>query len=311
MPVLPKALLAGLIDDAAVFPPGSADLDVAVARHRGHRRAWYAEVIGPLLLPPASVAAAIDLAGLADLAGVDGAGRDLAADDQNSGTDRPGPSPSDGSALGIGIAARPDTPIEQIEAAAHLAAADSRVALLAVEHAWFEGWERLDVPAPAIVVELPRGTEQALPITEIAIAIAESPQRNYAAKFRTGATQTWAWPSESELARTIQAAVAMEVPLKLTGGLHHALRGRYGDQENHGLLNVLATFAAARKGRPVPTLRALLALREPGPLLEQLAGLSVAEQKQLRADFPSYGCCDVGEPIGELAELGALEGDPA
>ena len=44
-------LLRGLIDDAAVFPPGNAPLPDAVAAHRMHRSAWYAEMIGPLLVP--------------------------------------------------------------------------------------------------------------------------------------------------------------------------------------------------------------------------------------------------------------------
>ena len=49
------ALLAGLIDDAAVFPPGNAPLPVAVGRHRVHRRAPYAALVGPLLVPAAEV----------------------------------------------------------------------------------------------------------------------------------------------------------------------------------------------------------------------------------------------------------------
>src|SRR5690349_11236327 len=44
-------LLWRLVDDAAVFPPGNASLVQAVAGHREHRRAWYAELVGVLLLP--------------------------------------------------------------------------------------------------------------------------------------------------------------------------------------------------------------------------------------------------------------------
>ncbi|HNQ07315.1 MAG TPA: hypothetical protein PKH97_09040, partial [Tetrasphaera sp.] len=61
MPVLPRALFADLFDDAAVFPPGNSPLDAAVAGHRRLRRSPYADLVGPLLLPPASVAAAADL----------------------------------------------------------------------------------------------------------------------------------------------------------------------------------------------------------------------------------------------------------
>lgn len=58
-------LFAGLVDDAAVFPPGSAALSDAVIAHRRHRTAWYADLVGPLLLPASAVAAG-ELSGLVD-----------------------------------------------------------------------------------------------------------------------------------------------------------------------------------------------------------------------------------------------------
>jgi hypothetical protein len=45
------AVVAGLCDDAAVFPPGRAALPDAVRAHRGHAGAWYAALVGPLVLP--------------------------------------------------------------------------------------------------------------------------------------------------------------------------------------------------------------------------------------------------------------------
>lgn len=45
------ALLRGLVDDAAVFPPGNAALEDAVPAHRGHRASWYSDLVGPLLIP--------------------------------------------------------------------------------------------------------------------------------------------------------------------------------------------------------------------------------------------------------------------
>src|SRR5689334_3493798 len=52
------AAFVGLLDDAAVFPPGNAPLPDAVAAHREYRAAWYAPMVGPLLLPPEDVDAA-------------------------------------------------------------------------------------------------------------------------------------------------------------------------------------------------------------------------------------------------------------
>ncbi|HEX2144903.1 MAG TPA: hypothetical protein VHG10_10385 [Glycomyces sp.] len=45
------AMLRGLIDDAALFPPGNAPIEAAVPAHRGHRQSWYEAMIGPLLVP--------------------------------------------------------------------------------------------------------------------------------------------------------------------------------------------------------------------------------------------------------------------
>ncbi|GAB3221807.1 hypothetical protein GCM10027447_07970 [Glycomyces halotolerans] len=48
-------MMQGLVDDAAVFPPGNASLEEAVPAHRGHRASWYADMVGPLLVPATSL----------------------------------------------------------------------------------------------------------------------------------------------------------------------------------------------------------------------------------------------------------------
>ncbi|MCC3765535.1 hypothetical protein K3N28_20955 [Glycomyces sp. TRM65418] len=45
------AMLRGLIDDAALFPPGSAPMEAAVPAHRGYRQSWFEALVGPLLVP--------------------------------------------------------------------------------------------------------------------------------------------------------------------------------------------------------------------------------------------------------------------
>ena len=46
------------MDDAAVFPPGSATVAAAGAGHRVHRGGWYSGLVGRLLLPASSLAEA-------------------------------------------------------------------------------------------------------------------------------------------------------------------------------------------------------------------------------------------------------------
>lgn len=46
----PRALFRGLFDDAAMFPPGNASAEAALAGHLRLRRSWFAGLVGPLLV---------------------------------------------------------------------------------------------------------------------------------------------------------------------------------------------------------------------------------------------------------------------
>ena len=50
-------LFKGLLDDAAVFPPGLMPLPEAVAAHERHLASPYADIIGPLVLAAPALAA--------------------------------------------------------------------------------------------------------------------------------------------------------------------------------------------------------------------------------------------------------------
>ena len=51
VPVARRRLFAGLVDDAALFPPGNAPMAEALAEHARHRSASYAGLVGPFLCP--------------------------------------------------------------------------------------------------------------------------------------------------------------------------------------------------------------------------------------------------------------------
>ncbi|MFC4336120.1 hypothetical protein [Salininema proteolyticum] len=53
--VIPRAF-HGLVDDAAVFPPGNAALPDALENHHRYRESWYSDLVGPLLLPASRLA---------------------------------------------------------------------------------------------------------------------------------------------------------------------------------------------------------------------------------------------------------------
>jgi len=277
------ALFAALIDDAAVFPPGLAPLPDAVRAHRLHRASGYAALIGPLLVPASSAA---DVLGLLP----------------------PGTDP-----LRVGLIARPGTPLHTVTDAAHLLYENRRVEVAAVELGWTPEWRDLnllgltgDVP---LVLEVPRGQDQKRALDDIAAEAGEGAR--VVAKFRTGATPAWDWPAEQELAAFLVGAAERALPLKLTGGLHHTVRGthtlRGQREEQHGLLNVLVGVAVATAGASPDRVAEVLAQRDPAPLVREVSAQGPQDVARVRRLFTSYGCCGVTDPVAELSALHLIE----
>jgi hypothetical protein len=229
--------------------------------------------------------------------------------------------PPDGEPLRVGLIARPGTPLHTVTDALHLLREHPQVEVSAVEVGWTPEWRDLDLGVleqePALVLEVPRGPDQARALDDIAEAGASgtAASGSVLAKFRTGATPAWAWPDEEELAAFLHAATTRRVSFKLTGGLHHAVRGTYGVQgkgaekaeEQHGLLNVLCAVAGAVDGLNPESLAHSLAERDPEPLAREVAALTAADAERVRALFTAYGCCGVTDPVTELSELNLIE----
>ncbi len=281
-------LLRALVDDAAVFPPGNSPLPDAVLAHARHRDAPYGSCVGPLLVPAAS---APDL--LAEL----DAGR----------WERPDP-------LGIGVIARPGTDPAVLRDGIALLTADPRVHVAGAELGWTPGWRRLDLPGDLpLALEVPRerpAQDEALADVRASVAEGDS----VVAKFRTGPTPTWPWPDEDELAAFLAAATGAPVPFKLTGGLHHAVRGGYevggASEQNHGVLNVLVATAAALQGAAHEEVTGLLTVRDGHALADLVGAWTDDTTRHVRAALTSYGCCTVTDPLTELADLGLHTTDP-
>lgn len=272
-----RALVAGLIDDAAVFPPGNAAVPDAVHEHRAHRQAWYADAIGPLLVRAGQVA---------ELLAATRAGDDL----------RIGLIADEGGLIGLAEARnllldREDVAtLQQVEIAlpADHAPADAARFLL----------DQLSFSAQAYV-EVPRvpGWEAALDV------LAEDGAER--AKLRTGGATAQAHPTSVELAAFLRACLDRQLGFKLTAGLHHAIRTTTPEGfEQHGVLNVLAAVAAGVAGTDAGTLAGLLEDRRPQPLVERLADADIAT---VRRAFVSFGCCGVTDPLEDLRALGLLE----
>lgn len=274
----PTPLFAGLIDDAAVFPPGLAPLDVAVREHLDRRTSPYAACIGPLLVP---AAAAAEL-------------KTLAAGDPRT-SEEP---------LRVGLIVRPGSPVDPLREAVELLHDDPLVEVTALELGWAPGWQSVLDLGLSVAVELGVGGAQQEALDDIAAAVDDG--ADVIAKFRTGETPTWAWPDEAALAGFLDAVVLHGLPFKLTGGLHHAVRGTYEEEPMHGVLNVLLATHEALNGSEAPELAEVLTQDNAEVLVERVTRLTPEEVEQTRASFTAYGCCVVLEPIEELVALGLL-----
>lgn len=301
MSTLPP-LLRGLVDDAAVFPPGSATLPDALAAHRRHREAWYADLVGPLLVPASALT---DLAALLDPAATIDVGvigdvpiGDLAA---------------------LLAGADPRLRIRQLEAAVARRGEDPQPGLHALAALAADLPAAADLPvsadlpadrpvfaAPALPAERPVYAElpltRGLPEALETLARLRADGLPIAAKFRTGGLAAELFPSPAQLAAVIAACRDHRLPFKLTAGLHHALR--HTDPAtgftHHGFVNVLAAVLAAADGATIEEITRLLAAWD----AETPAALVGAATGRDRPLWIGFGSCSVTEPLDDLAGLG-------
>jgi len=269
---IPK-LFTALVDDAAVFPPGNAPVPEAVSGHRTHRARWYADLVGPLLVPASRVG-------------------DLGAAAGEFPIGLIGDSPlTVGAPLGGLEAALAAITPQQVEIAVARRGEDPVPGLRSLL-AW-----RADRPFE-VYAEIPLtwGCVEALDLL--------ARQGGAYPKFRTGGLAAELFPTPMDLASVIVACAERGLRYKLTAGLHHAVR--HTDPAtgftHHGFLNVLVASAAAAAGEKPAAVADLLALPTPDLLVRQARGI-------LDADRPlwiGFGSCSVAEPLDDLVDCGLL-----
>jgi hypothetical protein len=193
------AAWSGLVDDAAIFPPGDAPLGEAVAAYRGRRGEWYADLVGPLVvrdtdLPevPTEIPVSVVLTGGA------GAVAGVAALAAKKGH----------RLLGLEAAVRDlDDP-----------AGNVRRITTAVDAARDGG----GLADTEVYLELPQADPTAAWLTA-ADAVAEA---EHHLKLRTGGLEAHLFPAAATVAAWIDAALDRETSFKCTAGLHNAVRHR-------------------------------------------------------------------------------------
>ena len=283
-----RALLAGLIDYAGLFPPAGLPLGEVVRNYTAYRASGDSWALGRLVVPASR---------LGELLPLVPSGASPWPVTALVGEDVPGEA-----AL---IAAVKDTDGITVESAEVRAASVQQV--------------RTAVGAlrsvPEVYVELPLDAH--LPV--LVKAVADAGAR---AKIRTGGVTADAIPSASACARFIEACVAHRVPFKATAGLHHPVRGVYPltyapdapRGEMFGFLNVFLGAACARMGMRGPELEHVLAESSAEAFDFNHAGISLGGHLISRDELQStrqtlamtFGSCSFREPIDELKQLGLL-----
>ncbi|MQA25380.1 MAG: hypothetical protein GEU94_07895 [Micromonosporaceae bacterium] len=273
---MPK-IFKGLVDDAAVFPPGNASLPDAVSAHRTHRGSRHADLVGPLLVRSSQFTELIEEARAMEFLEVG-----IIGDSGLGGVDQAlGQIPRSGRVL-----------VRQVEIAVAKRGEDPLPGLRDLI-SW-RGDKPFDVYAE---IPLTYGCLAALDV------LAGETGRAHA-KFRTGGLAAELFPTPEELALVIVACAQRGLRFKLTAGLHHAVR--HTDPAtgftHHGFLNVLAASGAAAQGADANAVAELLALVDPLPLIEAVRPM-LASPRPL---WVGFGTCSIPEPLDDLITLGLV-----
>jgi hypothetical protein len=273
------AAWAGLVDDAAIFPPGDTPLPDAISAYRSRREEWYADLVGPLVVRDTDLPdAPADLPVSVVLTGGAGAVAGVAAMAGKRGHHL----------VGLEAAVRDlDDLTGNVRRIA--AAVDA-----ARETGGLDGAE--------VYVELP----QTDPTSDWLAAADTVAEAGYRLKFRTGGVEAGSFPAAATVAAWIDAALDRETSFKCTAGLHHAVRHRDHETgfEHLGFLNVLLATRVALDGGSADEAARVLDDHYANDLVAMARQVDLADARRW---FTSYGSCSVSDPRDDLVGLGLLE----
>lgn len=168
----------------------------------------------------------------------------------------------------------------------------------------------VDAGFDEVYIELPWGE----PMMEGVLILAET--EVIGAKARTGGLEATSFPSAMALAAFIQECVNLDLPFKLTAGLHHPLpRIDFPTGATmHGFINVfIAGTLAYVHDLSRQEIERILSAENKEEFWFSDGGLgwrdfeaSNQEIDEFRQQFGSYGSCSVREPLEDLDALGWL-----
>ncbi|MFC4854767.1 hypothetical protein [Actinophytocola glycyrrhizae] len=275
------SLLARLIDDAALFPPGNATMPDAVRLHLAGRTGEHADLVGLFLCPASRLPELI--------------------------TELIKVKPARPVELSLVI----DTGLGGVPKA--LSIVESRAELLAlrmvempaptdVDEVWLERVSEF-VPEDVIrVIEPRRGGVGWLDGIQRVIEHGSWP------KLRCGGLSAENFPAVAEVAEFLDVINSGGASFKATAGLHNAVRHTAEDTgfTHHGFLNLLIATGRLLAGGDTDSVRSALESTDGKALAEEAQNMTEHEALSVRGVFASYGSCSLTDPVTDLEELGLL-----
>jgi hypothetical protein len=295
---------AGLVDDAAIFPPGDLPLADALPAHRSHQRSTYGALLGSFVVSDVRLPDLIKLLDAESAASTE---------------------PVEAIAVSVVVTGGAGA----IEPAVHWATSTGALTLHSLELALRDEADlahnarrittALDQLASAgrlgedtkVYVEPPRLRGQE-PTHSWLAALDELAAVDLGLKFRTGGLDADAFPSGEELATCIAMALDRELRFKCTAGLHNAVRHRDPETgfEHHGFLNVLLATRVSLDGAPVSYVAGVLDEADASVVVDRCEDVGGEQLTSARRWFTSFGSCSVREPLEDLVDLDLLPNLP-
>ena len=262
----PPEVWRGLVDDAAIFPPGDVALHDATAAY-GARDGAAADLVATFVLRDTDLPLVRGFGGPLSVVVTGGAG-------QVAGPaalcDR----------LGLRLAGLEIALRDLDDLAGNVTRVDAAVRAAGI-----------DVP---VHVEIPG------PVTRGWLAAAdEVAGAGHRIKLRLGHLDHDLIPDSATVAAWIDAALDRETPVKATAGLHRALRHEPEGGGAHGFLNVMVATAVLWDGGSAGDAVDALDQRDAD-------ALAAVDLRNVRRWFTSFGSCSVTEPLHDLITLGLL-----
>lgn len=290
-----RALLAGIVDYAGLFPPSQLSMAQAVANYAAYQKSDYRWMLGRFVVP---------VTRLDEFA--------VGAHEFFSGA-------SDVWRLSVLASEDIYDTVRRVEEFNHAHAARAVCDALEVKaQTAYEIKEIAAATTPALKTyfEIPVSAQ----LGDLISTLAVYGQR---AKIRTGGTIESAFPPIEQIVKFMRVCLAANVPFKATAGLHHPLRAvkpltyerDAPEGTMNGFLNVFLAAALLQQGYQPRLIGELLRekradnflFNDNGVLWRQEHFLNSVALENLRARSAiSFGSCSFVEPIEDLQEIGLL-----